>query len=62
MPIRCLKAKFIGLVIAKIGHYRPILASKPTYDPLRYVGGFLEFRNLDFRGLKGQFDGKKAQL
>ena len=26
---------------------------------LRYGRGFLEFRKLDFRGLKGQFDVKK---
>ena len=31
------------------------------FDP-RYVGGFLEFRKLDFRGLKGQFDVKKANF
>ena len=29
---------------------------------LRYVGGFLEFKKLDFRGLKGQFDVKKANF
>ena len=31
------------------------------FDP-RYVGGFLEFRKLDFMGLKGQFDVKKANF
>ena len=45
---------------------------EPTYDPfswivawefaLRYVGGVLELRKLDFRGLKGQFDVKKANF
>ena len=30
-------------------------------DP-RNVGGVLEFRKLDFRGLKGQFDVKKANF
>ena len=29
---------------------------------LMYVGGVLEFRKLDFRGLKGQFDVKKPIL
>ena len=29
---------------------------------LRYVEGFLEFRRLYFRGLKGQFDVKKANF
>ena len=29
---------------------------------LRYVGGILELRKLDFRGLKGQFDVKKANF
>ena len=29
---------------------------------LRYVVGFLEFMNLAFRGLKGQFDVKKANF
>ena len=29
---------------------------------LKYVGGFLEFRKLDFRGFKGQFDVKKANF
>ena len=29
---------------------------------LRNVGGVLEFRKLDFRGLKGQFDVKKANF
>ena len=29
---------------------------------LEYVGGDLEFRELDFRGLKGQFDVKKAKF
>ena len=29
---------------------------------LRYVGGVLEFRKLDFRGLKGQFDVKRPNL
>ena len=29
---------------------------------LVYVGGVLEFRKLDFRGLKGQFDGKKPNF
>ena len=27
-----------------------------------YVGGILEFRKSDFRGLKGQFDVKKANF
>ena len=40
---------FRGL-IAKIAHYRPILATK-TY---RYVGGVLVLRKLGSRGLKGQ--------
>ena len=30
------------------------------YCDLRNVGGVLEFRKLDFRGLKGQFDVKKV--
>ena len=29
---------------------------------LRYVGGVLEYRKLDLRGLKGQFDVKRANL
>ena len=29
---------------------------------LSYVGEFLEFKILDFRGLKGQFDVKKANF
>ena len=29
---------------------------------LRYVGGVLEFRKLDFRGLKGQFDVKRPNF
>ena len=29
---------------------------------LRYVGGFLEFRKLDFKGFKAQFDVKKANF
>ena len=29
---------------------------------LRFVGGILEHRKLDFRGLKGQFDVKKANF
>ena len=29
---------------------------------LRYIGGVLELRKLDFRGLKGQFDVKGANL
>ena len=29
---------------------------------LKYVGGILELRKLDFRGLKGQFDVKKANF
>ena len=29
---------------------------------LRYVGGVLEFRKLDFRGLKGQFGVKMANF
>ena len=29
---------------------------------LRYVGGVLKFRKLDFRGLKGQFDVKRLKL
>ena len=29
---------------------------------LEYVGGVLELRKLDFRGLKGQFDVKKANF
>jgi hypothetical protein len=29
---------------------------------LRYVGGILRHRKLDFRGLKGQFDVKKANF
>ena len=29
---------------------------------LRYVGGILGHRKLDFRGLKGQFDVKKANF
>ena len=66
------KANFGGL-IAKIGHYRPILASKTPpvihfhgichgeFDP-RYIGKFLEFKKLDFRGLRGQFDVKRPIL
>ena len=30
--------------------------------PKVYVGGVLELRKLDFRGLKGQFDVKKANF
>ena len=30
--------------------------------PLRYVGGILGHRKLDFRGLKGQFDVKKVNF
>ena len=29
---------------------------------LRYAGGVIELRKLDFRGLKGQFDVKKANF
>ena len=29
---------------------------------LRHVGGFLEFKKLDFRGLKAQFDTKQANF
>ena len=29
---------------------------------LRYIGGVLELKNLDFRGLKGHFDVKKANF
>ena len=29
---------------------------------LPYVGGFLEFKKLDFRGLKGQVDVEKANF
>ena len=29
---------------------------------LRYIGGVLELRKLDFRGLKGPFDVKKANF
>ena len=29
---------------------------------LRYAGGVLEVKKLDFRGLKGQFDAKKANF
>ena len=29
---------------------------------LKYVGGILELRKLDFRGLKGQFDVKKVNF
>ena len=29
---------------------------------LEYVGGVLEFRKLDFRGLKGKFDVKKTNF
>ena len=32
------------------------------YCAVRYAGGFLELRKLDFRGLKGQFDFKKAKF
>ena len=32
-----------------------------NYAP-RYFGGVLEFKKLDFRGLKGQFDVKKANF
>ena len=63
------KANFRGL-IAKIGHYSPILASKTSlwayfhglYNSncdIRYVGGILVLRKLDFRGLEGQFDDNK---
>ena len=61
-------ANFRGL-IAKIGYLRPILASRPPLVAhfrgifhwnyaLRYVGGVLEIKKLDFRGLKGTFDVK----
>ena len=30
--------------------------------PLKYVGGILELRKLDFRGLKGQFNVKNANF
>ena len=53
----------LGGLIAKFGHLRPILASRTHIWPLfhelchescalRYVGGVLELRKLDFRGLK----------
>ena len=29
---------------------------------LRYVGGFLEFKKLEFRGLKGQFNANKGAM
>ena len=29
---------------------------------LKYIAGVLELRKLDFRGLKGQFDVKKANF
>ena len=29
---------------------------------LRYIGGFLVLRKLDFRGFKGQLDAKKANF
>ena len=32
------------------------------YCTLRYIGGVLELRKLDFRGLKGQFGVKKANF
>ena len=62
------RANFRGL-IAKIGHYRPILTTRAHFHvvchgnhALRYVGGVLEYRKLDLRGLKGQFDVKRANL
>ena len=66
------KANFRGL-IAKIRHYRPILAIRPHLQPifidfamrivtLRYIEGVLELIKKDFKGLKGQFDFKKANL
>ena len=60
------KVNFRGL-IAKTGHYRPILAtSNPImahfegiYNEncaLKHVGWILELRKFDFRGLEGGFD------
>ena len=66
------KANFRGL-IAKIACLRTILASiKQAMNhfhelyhgncTLRYIGGVLELRNINFRSLKGQFDVKKAHF
>ena len=64
------KHSFRG-VLDKIGHLGLFWLLEPTYHfhgichekfDLRYVGGFLEFKKLDFRGLKGQFDVKNANF
>ena len=57
------KANFRRL-IAKIGHYSHILAFIIHLLSIfiEYVEEFLEFKKLDFRGLKGQFDVKMANL
>ena len=64
-------ANFRGL-IAKIGHLRPILTDYKNHlmthflgichgnCALRYFEGVLEVKKFDFRGLKGQFNAKKA--
>ena len=59
--------------LAKIGYLVPILTSKTDAMThfhelshrkcaLRHIGEILELRKLDFRGLKDQFDVKKAHF
>ena len=66
------KMSILGELIAKIGYLRPILASRAYLWPifLEYAIGIvpqgiwrvLEFKKLDYRGLKGQFDVEKANF
>ena len=59
-----------GPFLAKIAYLRPILNSYMTYFhelyhgncALRYVEGILKLKKLDFRGLKGQFEVKRARF
>ena len=56
-------ANFMGL-IPKIGYFRPILTSRFCLGifALLYIGGILELKKLDFRGLKCQSDVKKVNF
>ena len=67
-----LKRASFRRLIPKFGHFWPILATRTHLwqifmgyamnCALRYVGGFLVLRKLNFGGLKGQFDVKKPSL
>ena len=67
--IRCPAKKHKGVKIDLLGDFYLKNSYMTSFHGLghgnrvlRYVGGFPELRELDFRGLKGQFNVKKANI